>query len=1776
MASDEFSLLQSQLQQTREALDASRAELRLATDRQRRIADAKAQLDRTFHEGDRKAVIERSRLEEQQHAAAKRVEELRGRTLEFEHATIAALEAFAKFSDPRVQLQRLDDAFPILLLPLRIETRFKQLSGRSGTTHQLWVRVYPDDCAVDTFEPTLSEAEVRNARRYWTEVWRAGDDEALQRAAWRNLVSSHGSGRALWIAEQYQPINGLTPPVDGTGEPEFPADDDESVRRRSWSRAPHVSVLPDRLVLMGYTGTTKVFEQTGNPIPSPLVVGPDPMADPADQIHQDGDDIAVSEEMRWLVDFGEAVDKGMGFRIDLTPEQFAAGFDRLLVLGVRMAADENAGRSEFEQLLRSHQHSRSGLALLRQGAPTNNTDDGDAAWSRSAAADASFAIMQSGGLFERQLDWWERTDGQWLAEMLGIDSAVLKRVEGANHKEVSEAQAMNLALFPATIGYFMDTMMSPVFDDADTEFVREFFTHFVSGRGMLSAIRIGQQPYGILPATVYSRMSWGRGNVTTHVPAITQVEKLHAILMRAHRAWGDLLNRVAYVGKPGDPHETLLHVLGLHASSMEFDQRWAESLEQVINRLNLQGVLSKLIETIRLQMQGTGLLAAHGHDPATDGRPDILDKFFLRTPTAIDAANLIHDQPLSEVDGIRTYTTDGRDYIDWLAEVAPGGVEPVRTHAGFSSAPTALLYRMLQHAVILGYHDAGVELHRRARDLPTEQVRMLRRDPAFIHVTEGKQSESRFQLLYTDSTVIGGNAKVSVADHIASRLGYHADVSRLKVQLDALQRLRGLPSARLERLFIEHLDTCSYRLDAWLQGLVQLRLAEQRGLDNEADPRQGLYLGAFGWLEDLRPSDHTRERVQLTDPDLVAAFDRPGDEPLMRDAGNAGFVHAPSPNHAVTAAVLRSGYRSTATPQDPGVLSVNLSSERVRRAMAVIEGIRNGQSLGALLGYQLERGLHDRHAEAEVDSFIFKLRKAFPLVADSIRETALPVEDGATDTEESIESIEARNVVDGVKLAEHIRKTGQRTYPFGKTWLPAASAAQRAVIDSEVARLLDTHDAVADVGIAEGIHHIAQGNYDRAAATMDAFTSGELPPIPDVVQTPRSGIGLTHRVGLHFRSGLSHTDSPVALPLTPRANAEPAVNHWLASLLPDSAQVGVLVEWSDGSGASGEKVVTQADLGLQPIDLLYLLNVEGEQAMSALDDRIILHSTAGRRPDVRARIRYTSRLATPFISLFEVGALISELRPLLLGARPLRATDIALPNEVDTTHAALPEYSTTRLAHVRAIITDAAGPREALRTLAAELQLLVDDAEVNRAALIAGIDGHIARFVAGASELGLSGVTDGGFGSVMDWKRERYSAVLTKVKLLLERWQERLDTFDALLNDYDFLPPATTDEARFEMLARIEALVAVKTTTPLPATPAAYRAALNTRRAAFDAKRGALAAVLGATTPDLAALLADSAAAAVDLHHFDTAKLELDAEENEVVRYSGDLLALTRSMVAEVDERVANADTALADYAVATTAAARETSFNTAAHALLGADFLTVPEFRMSNAQAAELSNAYDARGSLLDHLTDTLEIEFPVDEWLYGAARVRAPLQRWEAATMLTDALAQRELVLEPLQLPHHPGDSWLALEHPSTVALDTDRLLYTAHFAASFDAEAPQCGLLLDEWTEVIPAADETTGISFHYDRPNSEPPQVMLLATSPNLNGRWEWADLVDTLHETLDLAKRRAVEPDHLAGTDYARFLPATISAATMLPITIALNFAIANNVYQFVQTGESNG
>ena len=51
----------------------------------------------------------------------------------------------------------------------------------------------------------------------------------------------------------------------------------------------------------------------------------------------------------------------------------------------------------------------------------------------------------------------------------------------------------------------------------------------------------------------------------------------------------------------------------------------------------------------------------------------------------------------------------------------------------------------------------------------------------------------------------------------------------------------------------------------------------------------------------------------------------------------------------------------------------------------------------------------------------------------------------------------------------------------------------------------------------------------------------------------------------------------------------------------------------------------------------------------------------------------------------------------------------------------------------------------------------------------------------------------------------------------------------------------------------------------------------------------------------------------------------------------------------------------------------------------------------------------------------------------------------------------------------------------------------------------------------------------------------------------------------LNETLDFAKRRAIEPVHIDNSAYGPFLPATVVATQVSQLTIALELGLNNKI-----------
>jgi len=72
---------------------------------------------------------------------------------------------------------------PVLLLPLRLETRF--------INQELWIRAYPDDAFLNDFDNRLTEEEALDRDNYTN-----ASDKSV---AWSELVNKYGAYRAAWI-----------------------------------------------------------------------------------------------------------------------------------------------------------------------------------------------------------------------------------------------------------------------------------------------------------------------------------------------------------------------------------------------------------------------------------------------------------------------------------------------------------------------------------------------------------------------------------------------------------------------------------------------------------------------------------------------------------------------------------------------------------------------------------------------------------------------------------------------------------------------------------------------------------------------------------------------------------------------------------------------------------------------------------------------------------------------------------------------------------------------------------------------------------------------------------------------------------------------------------------------------------------------------------------------------------------------------------------------------------------------------------------------------------------------------------------------------------------------------------------------------------------------------------------------------------------------------------------------------------------------------------------
>ena len=480
--------------------------------------------------------------------------------------------------------------------------------------------------------------------------------------------------------------------------------------------------------------------------------------------------------------------------------------------------------------------------------------------------------------------------------------------------------------------------------------------------------------------------------------------------------------------------------------------------------------------------------------------------------------------------------------------------------------------------------------------------------------------------------------------------------------------------SQYDPLLREIFDIFSHRYDAWVTSLSARRLDQMR-----STKPTGIVLGGYGWVENLSP--RTGLTFVLNPPsgfDSVFAGDK------------QKFIHAPSLQHAATAAVLRAGYESHAHPD---ALAVSLTSSRVRIADWLAEGIRNGQTLGALLGYRVERQLH----EAGLDVLIAQLRQEHPL----------PLPSGAdndTNGGTARQTIAARNVVDGLDLYRQqaaVRAEFASTPKIGE------------ILDD----ITNAIDALGDLLLAESVHHLVGGNPLRAGLAADTIGRGE--PVPDrfdVVRTPRAGRALSWQLGALLPSTWRS-------PATgwnrgrPRAGTEPHMEAWVESILGNASS------WTLHCTVTANGATTDVAVGLDTLQLCALDAVcETSGSPSLLESRIAEAIAAGQPAGAQIAV-VTGPAADGSLEFGELLEMCARLRTLLAKASPLGPQHVIGPAESSVTGLDTGELQ----GRATALQTSFSG---AVNQLSTAMQALsVASAGGDSGALQTGIDGVRAALV---------------------------------------------------------------------------------------------------------------------------------------------------------------------------------------------------------------------------------------------------------------------------------------------------------------------------------------------------------------------------------------------------------------------------------------------------------------
>ncbi|MFK7786199.1 MAG: hypothetical protein AB8B56_13855, partial [Crocinitomicaceae bacterium] len=1207
----------------------------------------------------------------------------------------------------------MDDRYPVLFFPVKIETKF--------VGNKLNVRVFPDEIFVKNLEYNLTETEREAAEKFWNSIYEIDNSnaeieaeteeeieeeieakETEKKASVNEIIDVLGKDRAAWALKQTWPTNLKTDDIFSEDKlfklkPKRAVLQSTSSKADDWTEAAFTDMLPDRFAFHLYDDKGNVtVKKLGNTIKTDIQLGFNPTEELVkDELYQKG--------LKWMFDYNEAVRVGMAATISLTSEQVKDGFSKLTVVGVKYSKKISDSTTKVIELFENHQFKADGMGLVDIGKATQQVEHVDLEKEEPSELDTFIDTHLRGELGgANEL----KTDGSRLVEALGFNNSHLSNLQNRAKVDLSNAVEMNKILWPSTIEYYLNQFSANTYTHSRNTHAKKFFLDNVSGRGVLPTLRVGDQAYGITPVTSFSK--WKNSSNPTFGEKLLEsilnplyqhvfkpksetnisdaAEAYKALSANAsskrYSARSVIGKNLAYTLVNHQQQAALLKEL----KNMGIDENDVPDIMQYAMNSEATPLTGPIVDSGRVFAKRTLQTSnAHGlnifgllHHATSFG--DIINHTFNNTVLISQKDSLLYLYVRYAY--LREAVKSSLNYLEpsklnQAVALLDSEFDHLRTNKKLSN--DMVEYMRLTETSIVKSEPKFKSLMSRlniesAKAVPMANPTDIRTVDAFLSTEVSKSVDANKNLEipsskwdYLNNSFTGITGTLSMGNFLFEQMHLNKpETAELKALRAALGNLKDLNVRELENLFSEHIDLTSHRLDAWLIGVANERL-----MNNRKKHKTGVYFGAYGFVENLK-----KDKKSSSDPQ--------------------GYIHAPSIDQAKVSAIVRTGFsdimkemlKDSTTQQALSDLSIDITSKRILTSLSMIDGLNNGQDIRALLGFQFERGL----SEQGLAKYILGFRDKFGTIS-------------SISSKGSEDDYKANNTVDGKALVE--------AYQAKSDWaseIKFESTKDENTINDVLAEIDDSLDGFSDLMHVESLYQMIKSDYSGLAALLKSLNNFERIPEPEFIKTHVHALKHENRVAVMFSANGNRS---VWGNFTYKSVLNPWINEWIGNLLPSPESILVHVkgsiETTDNSIIPIDESLSFAELmSIEPIDFCASIPTDNASmhafieplAKLAIADREIKISKWN---DFNLDLKTIPKIGVDQYSLFEVSFIVQQARNILKNGRSLLPKDLANNTEKDTWDNSSLSALTTATRNLESQIEIMQTKLERIQTLAGRL-----------------------------------------------------------------------------------------------------------------------------------------------------------------------------------------------------------------------------------------------------------------------------------------------------------------------------------------------------------------------------------------------------------------------------------------------------------------------------------------